>query len=181
MRVCGRAEVQRSGCSGPARVGRELTGRRPPSARPPGRGRGCAQPLARADPLQRPKVVGLQRGGLPTAAPRASPLCPAATGSLAERVPGVGTRSARPGGGARLHLGGPGACEGRGPAPRRAPYPLLPAPTGPSCRPSTSRRTLVARGGPQPHAARAFALTTFQPGLALGARPRVTVILTPGV
>lgn len=55
MRVCGRAEVQRSGCSGPARVGRELTGRRPPSERPPGRGPGCAQPLARPDPLQRPQ------------------------------------------------------------------------------------------------------------------------------
>lgn len=137
----------------------------PPSGRPAG-DRGARSPSHAPTLSSAPKVVGLQGGGLPTAAPRASPLCPAATGSLAERVPGVGTRSARPGGGARLHLGGPGACAGRGPGPRRASDPPLPVLHRPFLPTSTSRRTLVAKGGRQPPAARAFALTTSQPGLA---------------
>jgi len=158
MRVCGRAEVQRSGCSGPARVGRELTGRRPPSARPPGRGPGCAQPWHAPTPSSAPKS-SVSRGAGSLRPPPGPPLS-------ARPPPGAWQSACRTWAPGALGRGAVRACTSGGPARVRGGARRQDALQTLRCRPSTSRRTLVARGGPQPHAARACALTTSQPGLA---------------
>lgn len=148
-------------------MGRELTGRRPPSARPPGRGPGCAQPLARPDPLQRPQSRRSPGRRAPYGRPPGLSSLPGRHREPGRARAGRGHPGRSAGGGAvrACTSGGPARVRGGDRGQDALQTLRCPCSTGPSCRPSTSRRTLVARGGRQTPAARAFALTTSQPGL----------------
>lgn len=150
--------VQRSGCSGPARVGRELTGRRPPSARPPARSRGACGPLARVPgsavrPPPQPPRPGLSSG----------PSRESGGACAGRRGPERTVGSA----GGRARCTSSAAARVRGGAWRTDALPPLPGapPAGPWRTPDIYP-TLTAGWGPRVHVPRT-------PALASGAHPGV--------
>lgn len=156
MRVCGRAEVQRSGCSGAPGWGVSSPGEGlPPRGRQAG-GR------VRAAPSPAPRSWLSSRGGLPVAARQATHLCPAA-GSLAARVRCSGAGSARPRSAEAARAtplrprrecrAGPGAKT------RSRSFAALALRAEPFTRPSTSRGTLTTSPGPRLHVLRTSALS----------------------
>lgn len=125
MRVCGRAEVQRSGCSGAPGWGVSSPGQGLlPRGRRAGR-RVCAAPSPAPGSWLSPT------GGFPAAARRATRPCPA-PGTLAARVRGPGT--GMPGRTGTARCASRAAARVRGGAWRKDPLPPLqcPGPAGPA-------------------------------------------------
>lgn len=164
IRVYGRAEVQRSGCSGPPGWGVSSPGEGLP---PRGRRAGGR---VRTAPSPAPRRWLSPRGGLPGAACRTTRLRPAA-GSLAARVRSGYTRSAGSGSAGGERSTSRAAARVRGGAWRKdAPRPSagLALRAEPSSSPSTSRGTLTTSRRPRLHVPRTSALSP--PGVPPGVR-----------